>query len=204
MAKPLVRKTRARRRRGKVVSDQDQQRLLEWIKTHHRYPLRDAVLVQLSFKAGLRAGEITGLTWPMVLAADGRVGEFLDLEGQICKKGSARTIPMNPALRKALVVLHAHCGKPLSGPVCQSERGGAMSAHSVVNWFKQLYTNVGLLGATSHSGRRTMITATARHLAATGGSLVDVQQLAGHRNLATTQGYIDGSRAAQIQLVGML
>jgi len=66
-----------------------------------------------------------------------------------------------------------------------------MTAKSVVNWFTLHYRELGLTGASSHSGRRTLITLAARSLAKVGGSLRDVQELAGHRNLATTQGYVD-------------
>src|SRR3979409_1142315 len=40
-----------------------------------QYPRRDRVMILLSFKAGLRAGEIAKLTWPMLLDADGRIGD---------------------------------------------------------------------------------------------------------------------------------
>ena len=39
-----------------------------------RYPDRDRVMVLLSVKAGLRAGEIARLRWSMLLDADGRLG----------------------------------------------------------------------------------------------------------------------------------
>ena len=49
-----------------------------------------------------------------------------------------------------------------------------------------------------------MITTAARSLAKVGGSLRDVQELAGHRNLATTEGYIQGDRTIQRRLIGMV
>jgi hypothetical protein len=39
-----------------------------------RHPVRNTVIVLLSVKAGLRAGEIANLTWPMVLDAKGDIG----------------------------------------------------------------------------------------------------------------------------------
>ncbi len=39
-----------------------------------RHPVRNTVIVLLSVKAGLRAGEIANLTWPMVLDANGEIG----------------------------------------------------------------------------------------------------------------------------------
>lgn len=79
-----------------------------------------------------------------------------------------------------------------------------MSPRSIVNWFASAYENVGFVGCSSHSGRRTFITQAARLLSKTGGSLRDVQELAGHRNLLSTELYIAGNRDAQRKLVRMM
>ena len=52
---------------------------------------------------------------------------------------------------------------------------------------KRWYRHLGFVGCSSHSGRRTFITNAARRISTVGGSLKDVQQLAGHSNLRTTQ-----------------
>jgi integrase len=44
-----------------------------------RQPLRNRVMVLLSTKAGLRAGEIANLTWDMVLDARGQLGNVIAL-----------------------------------------------------------------------------------------------------------------------------
>jgi integrase/recombinase XerD len=79
-----------------------------------------------------------------------------------------------------------------------------MTARGIVNWFAAHYRHLGLEGCSSHSGRRTFITRTARLIAKVGGSLKDVQELAGHRALSTTERYIAGDRDAQRKLVRML
>lgn len=79
-----------------------------------------------------------------------------------------------------------------------------MTARSVVNWFRATYAAMGLQGCSSHSGRRTFITRSARLIARTGGSLRDIQELVGHRDLSTTQRYIQGDSNAQRKLIRLL
>jgi integrase/recombinase XerD len=88
--------------------------------------------------------------------------------------------------------------------VIRSQRGGAIRPNSIVNWFVSLYGELGFEGCSSHSGRRTFITQTARLTHRAGGSLRDVQLLAGHRSIDTTQGYIDGDSHAQRKLISLL
>jgi integrase len=168
----------------------------------HRYAVRDRTIILLSVKAGLRAGEIAGLTWPMVLDAQGRLARHIALRDCAAKNGSGRLIPMHPELTRALNHLRQLDGP--AGSVIRSERGRAMRASSVVNWFAELYREIGFEGCSSHSGRRTFVTNAARLVAKVGGSLRDVQQLAGHRSIEHTQGYIDGDTHAQRRLVRLL
>ena len=73
-----------------------------------------------------------------------------------------------------------------------------------VVWFNRAYGTIGLKGCSSHSGRRTFITRAARLVHKAGGSLRDVQLLAGHRSIQTTQRYIDGDSDAQRRLVSLI
>ena len=167
-----------------------------------RYPTRDRAIVLLSARAGLRAGEIAKLTWPMLTTADGQLADCIELHDRAAKKRSGRTIPLHPDLRSSLARLHRSAD--LSGPVILSERGGAMTPSSMVTWFWRLYKRMGLVGCSSHSGRRTFITRAAQKVHLTGGSIRDVQQLAGHRSLSQTQAYIEGNTDAQRRLVRLL
>jgi integrase/recombinase XerD len=169
-----------------------------------RYPQRDRVIILLSFKAGLRAGEIAKLTWSMVLDADGRIATRIELHDIAAKKGSGRTIPLHPDLQRALQLLRREIGA--EGAVIRSERGSGqgMRPSSIVNWFRCLYSALGLSGCSSHSGRRTFITNAARLVSKAGGSLRDVQQLAGHRSIEQTQAYIDGSATAKRRMIGLM
>ena len=57
-------------RQAKIVSPATLQRMLAYAQ-RTRQPKRDAVIVLLSVKAGLRACEIAGLQWPMVMTDKG-------------------------------------------------------------------------------------------------------------------------------------
>lgn len=188
---------------AKVLASRDVQRLLTHVGRGPRQ-IRNTCIVLLSFRAGLRAAEIAGLDWTMVLAVDGKVGETLAVAAVIAKNGRRRWVPVHPELKTALRKLHAASGKPGDGAVIGSQRGSNMTAKGVVNWFTKTYAELGFDGCSSHSGRRTFITQAARLLAKSGGSLRDVQELAGHRALSTTERYIEGDREAQRKLVRLL
>ncbi len=192
-----------KRQPAKVLSPAELRRVLKHVE-YTRHSTRNHAMVLLSFKAGLRACEIAGLTWPMVLTGAGRIALVLTISGGIAKHGRSRRIPINAQLVRGLKVLHEELGFPRDGPVIPSERGRPLTARSVVNWFRDIYREVGLSGCSSHSGRRTFITRSARMLSKTGGSLRDIQELAGHQAITTTERYIAGDRDAQRKLVSLV
>ena len=67
-----------------------------------------------------------------------------------------------------------------------------------------LHGALGFDGASSHSGRRTFITKAAKKIVEAGGSLRDIQELAGYSSLATTQRYIRGDSRAKQNVVRMI
>jgi integrase/recombinase XerD len=188
-------------KQAKILSVRDVNDLLIFA-TCTRHPLRNRVIVLLAAKAGLRAGEIAKLTWDMVLDPTGDISAAIELRDVAAKNGSGRLIPMHPVLRQALVI-HRRLLTGI-GPVIRSERDGSMTPLSIVVWFNRAFRNIGLTGCSSHSGRRTFITRAARLVHKAGGSLRDVQLLAGHRSIQTTQRYIDGDTDVQRKLVSLI
>jgi integrase/recombinase XerD len=190
-----------RGKQAKILSEDDLQDLLVYASAT-RNPIRNRAIVLLSAKAGLRAGEIANLTWDMVLGPNGAISAAIELRDHAAKKRSGRLIPVHKDLRDALAswrgITHG------TGPVVLSERGNAMTALSIVVWFARAYRAIGLDGCSSHSGRRTFITRAARLVHKAGGSLRDVQLLAGHRSIQTTQRYIDGDSDVQRKLVSLI
>lgn len=201
-------------KQAKVLNKSQPEVVLGWLTSNSRNPERDRVMFLLSCKAGLRAAEIAQLRWSMVTDSEGYLSDVIELPDGIAKKGSGRTVPIGKLLRKELDSLRRKMRPAPDEPVIYSERGGyaegdeggrpklrPMTAHSVVKWFGRLYATMGFEGCSSHSGRRTFITFAAREIVSVGGSLRDVQQLAGHRDLKTTQAYIEGSNDAKKKVV---
>ena len=188
-------------KQAKLLADDHIDELLSFARCS-RYPSRNRIIVLLSVKAGLRAGEIAKLTWDMLLDPAGDIGTTIELLDAAAKKGSGRRIPLHKDLRSALTQWREQIAP--FGPVVPSERGGHMRPLSIVMWFGRAYRAVGLTGCSSHSGRRTFITRAARLVHKAGGSLRDVQLLAGHRSIQTTQRYIDGDSEAQRKLVSLI
>jgi integrase len=193
-------------KQAKMLTPKQETAVLTYLQTR-RYPARDRVMFLLSIKAGLRAKEIAAVTWGMVTDADGQVAEVLALPNRASKgRRGGRLIPLNNLLRAALVALNKRQDDVVhpERPVVTSERGGALTASSVTKWFFHLYRDVGMTGCSSHSGRRTFITRAARKVSEVGGSARDVQQLAGHASLQTTQRYIEGDTDVKRKLVQLI
>ena len=185
----------------------------------------------LSYYAGLRVQEIAGLKWDTnIFSGDDFYATSVPIYGRggrpirnpdtgkikmksvpaifvgsdIGKYGSERTVPLHTELEKGLKSLYRN--RKTEKFVIPSGRPGAdqalrKRAHALKMRINRMYMSLEKEGFTSHSGRRTFITNGAQKANAFGTSLRDVQLLAGHRSLTTTQDYIAFSdrQAALVQ-----
>lgn len=71
----------------------------------------------------------------------------------------------------------------------ESQKGGHFTPNSMVQAFARVFDAAGIDDASSHSGRRWFIT----RMAHAGISPKVIMELAGHKQLTTTQRYIDVS-----------
>lgn len=198
-------------KQAKTLSRGQVDAMLAYLSTT-RHAKRNRLIFLLSAKAGLRAKEIAKLTWWMTNDSTGQIGWEICLLDSASKGKSGRRIPLNEEVRKALIeyrdeVLSRARPNDMSpaGPlVIKTERSQSTSAQAIVNMFQRWYRHLGFVGCSSHSGRRTFITNAARKISTVGGSLKDVQELAGHANLRTTQRYIDANPEAQVRVVALV
>jgi integrase/recombinase XerD len=191
-------------KQAKILSKTQVEAVLGYL-SKTRYPIRNRVIFLLSVKAGLRAKEIACLNWEMLSDAEGEIGSSIHLVNQASKGRSGRIIPHNKELQSALIELRSWNNRlKRSSFVVATERAEKTSAAAITNLFGNWYSDLGFIGCSSHSGRRTAITAWARRISTVCGSLRDVQILAGHSALTTTQRYIEGSGDAQKRIVDLI
>jgi integrase len=143
----------------------------------------------------------------MVMNAEGSIGDHIHLTNEASKGKSGRIIALNKDLKKQLIKVREIEGITISDAgqaVIQTQRGHGTSAQVIVNSFGEWYKKLGFVGCSSHSGRRSFITQAARKVSLVGGSLRDVQALAGHASLTTTSRYIEMDAEAQSKLVNIV
>ncbi len=167
---------------------------------------RDAAIVTLSFKQGLRSVEIGALTWGMVLDAERQVADIA--LPSVASKGryGGRVLPLHPDTRNALnALLRDRTPLPNSDEYVVQFSKGATSrntrAATIQYLFRTWFNDLGFSGCSSHSGRRSFVTSCARNVSRVGGSVRDVMALSGHASLASVQRYIEADPEAARKLV---
>lgn len=150
--------------------------------------IRNRTMLLFTYWAGLRVGEVAALRIGDVLSADGEVKTEIRLLPEQTKGKHARTVFISERLRKEIT---AYIGtlkyRSPERPLFYTQKRAGFSANTLCQHFHQMYKQAGIDGASSHSGRRTFIT----NLAGKGVAVRVLMALAGHRNISTTQVYID-------------
>ena len=176
---------------------------------NNRYGLRDQIIFYFSVKCGLRSKEISNLKWSTVMNLDGSFGGYPNLPNSSSKGKSGRIVPLNKDLKNNLLeMLEEHQTyndfDPQTSFIIRTERSKSTTPQSIVNMFQRWYGDLGLVGCSSHSGRRTFITETSKKISMVGGSLRDIQMMVGHASLQTTQRYIESDSECQRKVVDLL
>lgn len=190
-------------KQAKLLTELDFKRLTAIIDSL-RHSTRNHTAVALSFYAGLRACEIAALRIGDVFDAYGKPKDTIYLSAAQTKGNDSCAVLANKRLRQQLTRYAAQYPKQLlkpAAPLIFSAKGGGFTPQTVVNLFQRLYKLANIAGASSHSGRRQFVT----NLADMGINARVVQALARHKNLGTTQRYIDindNKLRAAVELLG--
>ena len=174
-----------------------------------RNGLRNETIFLLSVKSGLRSKEISKLSWKMVLNSEGNIDDYINLPNSSSKGKSGRIIPLNKDVKENLKELfkksqNYYGFNKNTSFVVRTERSPFTTSQTIVNMFQSWYRRLGLIGCSSHSGRRTFITETSKKISLVGGSLRDIQMMVGHSSLQTTQRYIESDSESQKKVVNLI
>jgi len=171
---------------AQAISDQDHQIFMDYLATT-RHAARDQAIYLMTMRAGLRISEVAGLTMDDLLNADGSIKQVVVLRRKITKGAKTRTAYFShPELRQSLANYLKQRPGSKSMTLFVSQKGGSFSANSLAQVMLKHYNRAGLEGCSSHSGRRSCLTA----LLKKGVDIVAVSKVAGHASIATTQRYI--------------
>jgi integrase/recombinase XerD len=174
-------------KQAKTLTNVDVKRILDFIALK-KHAARNRAMFLVTLYAGLRVGEVASLRYMDVLDADNIVRDEIRLDASVTKGNEARTVFVNVKLRKELqYYISVTKYNNLADKLFYTQKNEGFTANTLTQLFHYLYRNANVNGATSHSGRRTFITT----LANKGVSVRLLASLVGHRNISTTQFYID-------------
>ena len=157
------------------------------------------LVVLLGGEAGLRGGEMRALRWSDVDFDRGQVRvERNDWRGHVSstKGGRTRYVPMTDRLRGALKA-HRHLRSPL---VLFGKQGERLTTGGLVGVLRRAAKRAELRCGGPHILRDSFCS----HLAMRGAPARAIQELAGHRDLATTQRYKHLSPTAAVDAIRLL
>lgn len=172
---------------AKTLTDKELRKVLTYVATH-KHAARNRAMLLVTHWCGARVKEVSALKISDVLAADGTMKDEVRLLPEQTKGKHARSIFLPEKLRKELIAYLATIDRSdTSKPLFATQKRDGFSANTLCQHFHYLYKQAGIDGASSHSGRRSFIT----NLANKGVGVRVLMELASHKNLSTTQKYID-------------
>jgi integrase/recombinase XerD len=177
---------------AKVLDEKEIKQVLKVVEVGN-HAKRNTAVVILSNYLGLRSKELAALKIGDVSEQD-TIKKVLRLVAAYTKGSKHRDVSLeNKAVIKALQEYIATRRDEdgvtfnLDAPLFRSQKGTAFSPNAMVRVLGDIYKSAGFNDASSHTGRRSLIT----KLAYNGIDLNSIRQIAGHSSISTTQRYID-------------
>ncbi len=177
---------------AKVLDEKELKQVLRVVESGN-HPKRNIAIVIMSNYIGLRSKELASLKLSDVIEHDS-IKKTLRLIAAYTKGAKHRDVSLeNKAVIKALQEyiderrIEDGLTFNIDAPLFRSQKGTAFSPNAMVRVLGDIYKNAGFKDASSHTGRRSLIT----KLAYAGIDLNSVRQIAGHSSISTTQRYVD-------------
>jgi integrase/recombinase XerD len=176
-------------KQAKTITQQDLRRLLDFVAAN-KHGVRNRTMLLATHLAGMRVGEVASLRYGDVVNDTGEVRDQINLIPEQTKGRHARAVFVNAKFRRELEnYIASHPMQSSTDRLFYTQKKGraGFTPNTLAQYFHYLYKRAGIVGGSSHSGRRTFIT----NLASKGVGVRVLMSLAGHRHIGTTQAYID-------------
>ncbi|MBT8553824.1 site-specific integrase [Polynucleobacter paneuropaeus] len=176
-------------KQAKTLNQAELRKVLDYISTR-KHSARNRAMLMITFLAGMRVAEVASLKFGDVVDIDGNIRNEIRLTPAMTKGEFARTVFVSERLRKELeqyIRFYNPTDKTMKFFYSQRKESNGFNANTLTQHFHYLYKRVGIVGASSHSGRRSFIS----NLAARGIGVRVLMGLAGHRAISSTQKYIE-------------
>lgn len=175
-------------KQAKVLTDKELKKAIDYIDAFDRHAERNRAIVLLTHHLGLRISECGSLLISDVINDKGEVNDVIHLTANQTKGSDSRRVFVSKKAKHTLKrYLHSDLSIIQQSYLFQTQKSKRFNTAALTTLVKRIYARCGIVGASSHSGRRTFIT----KLATSGVSVRVIAEAVGHSSIATTQRYID-------------
>jgi integrase/recombinase XerD len=196
---------------AKVLTEKEVRKVLLFIASR-KHSTRNRAMFVLLNQTGMRVGELANLRISQVINQSGEIVEEIRLAPDQTKGSRGRIVVLSVKaqeeiksylqtrfkLNNLLAVTMTDTSRALFTTQKNPSRGFTPS--TLAQHFHYMYKGAGIIGASSHSSRRTFLTT----LSEMGVSVRVLMDLAGHRSLSVTQKYLDSNPALARKAVSLL
>lgn len=174
-------------KQARTLNECELHKLLDFVSRKNN-ARRNRTMLLLTHYAGMRIGEVAAVRYCDVVNTDGTIRKEINLSSAQTKGSEGRTVLLNERMRSELAAYIFKLRiRDKTLPLFSTQRSAGFSANSLTQVINSLYKQAGFFDCSSHSGRRGFLT----NLSEKGVSARVMMALAGHKNMATTQRYID-------------
>jgi len=175
-------------KQAKVLTQKELKKVLDYIDAFDRHAERNRAMLLLTHLCGCRVSEVASLKVSDVINDKDEVNDIIFLSAEQTKGSDSRRVFVNTKAKSAIKrYLQSNISVYNSVYLFTTQKSKRFGANTLQQLLKRLYARCSIVGATSHSGRRTFIT----KLATSGISVRVIAELASHKSIQTTQRYID-------------
>ena len=174
-------------KQAKVLSDKELKKVIDYIDAFDRHSERNRAIILLTHYCGMRVSEVASLLVSDVVNDKGEVNDVIHLTANQTKGSDSRRVFLSKKAKHTVKrYLQSDLNVIQQSYLFQTQKSKQFHTQALITLVKRLYDRVGIVGASSHSGRRFFVT----KMSNVGVSVAVIAEAVGHKHISTTQRYI--------------